>query len=374
MDTLVPQRIALVGPLPPPFGGMANQTLQLARLLESEGIKVDLVRTNTPYSPEWVNKIKGIRALFRLVPYLFNLWATIRRVQLIHLMANSGWSWHLFSMPVIWIAHFQKVPVIVNYRGGEAAEFFGKAIRWVRPSMLRANKVVVPSGFLEKIFSDYKIESTVVPNIIDLTRFSRTEDRPLNKFSPHFIVCRNLECIYDVATSIRAFSKILGQIPEARLTIAGEGPERTVLEQLTKDLGAEPQTTFAGRLDPDEMASLYSSADIMLNTSRVDNMPNALLEAMSAGVPIVSTDAGGIPYMVENGETALLRSIGDWQGIAESALNLIDDDSLYQKISNKSLSDVYRYRWDSVKSLWMHIYSEAIGSRVTATEKVSRTK
>ncbi|TVO73577.1 glycosyltransferase family 4 protein [Sedimenticola selenatireducens] len=363
MDLVKPQSIALVGPLPPPFGGMANQTLQLAKLLEGEGVEVVLVRTNAPYRPKWMGRIKGVRALFRLIPYLLNIWMTLQKVQLVHLMANSGWSWHLFAAPVIWMAHLKKVPVVVNYRGGEANAFLTKSNSWVRPSLRRVAKVVVPSGFLAQVFASFDVASEVVPNIIDLDRFSSDEKRTLNKSSPHFIVCRNLEAIYDVETAIRAFSSIVASYPQARLTIAGEGPERSALEQRVKDLCLEPQVAFTGRLDPEKMASLYKSADVMLNTSRVDNMPNALLEAMSAGVPIVSTDAGGIPYMVENDQTALLRPVGDWQGIADAALMLLQQDTLYQRLSENGVEDVFRYRWKSVQPLWMAIYSEALGNK-----------
>lgn len=354
------KHIALVGPLPPPFGGMANQTRQLSRLLEAERIKVTLVRTNAPYRPAWVGGIKGMRALFRLIPYLIQSWKTVRRAQLVHLMANSGWSWHLFSAPVIWIAHWQKVPVVVNYRGGEAKDFFSQAIRWVKPSIQRVDKITVPSGFLKQVFAEFEIPATVVPNIIDLERFTVSREQRLNRQSPHFIVCRNLESIYDVATAIDAFSVIAAKHQQARLTIAGEGPERPRLEQQVQSLNIAEKVTFAGRLTPEQMAELYRSADVMLNTSRVDNMPNALLEAMSSGVPIVSTDAGGIPYMVEDGVTALLAPVGDWQGIADAALRLLEEERLYQRLSEQGVNEVARYRWDSVKPLWMGIYTKLL--------------
>jgi glycosyltransferase involved in cell wall biosynthesis len=224
---------------------------------------------------------------------------------------------------------------------------------------------VVPSGYLQEIFADFQMASVIVPNIIDLERFISVDKKQLNTTAPHFIVCRNLEAIYDVATAVRAFSVIAGNYPRARLTIAGEGPERPLLERQVTTLGIESQVTFAGRLDPEQMAKLYRSADVMLNTSRVDNMPNALLEAMSAGVPIISTDAGGIPHMVEDGRTALLRPVGDGQGIAGAALQLLQQESLYQRLSKAGVKEVTRYRWDAVKPLWMGVYAEALatGSR-----------
>ncbi len=360
MNEPLPECIALVGPLPPPFGGMANQTRQLANLLEKEGIKVVLVQTNARYRPAWIAGVIGLRALFRLLPYLFSVWMTLGRVQLVHLMANSGWSWHLFAAPVIWLAKLRNVPVVVNYRGGEAETFLKRSIGWVRPSMARVDKVVVPSGFLQQIFSDVQIPSTIVPNIIDLDRFEATGERHLDPTAPHFIVCRNLEAIYDLETALRAFSAIVEKITQARLTVAGEGPERAALERQAKLLGIDTRVNFTGRLDPDRMANLYRSADIMLNTSRVDNMPNALLEAMSAGVPIVTTDAGGIPHMVDNGKTALLQPVGDWQAIADAAVSLLQQQTLYQELSIQGRKEVARYRWESVRPLWMEVYREIL--------------
>ena len=97
-------RVGLVGPLPPPSGGMANQTRQLARLLAQEGMEVEIVQVNAPYRPAWIEHLRGARALIRLIPYLRRLWNAAGRVHLFHVMANSGWAWHLFAAPAVWVA------------------------------------------------------------------------------------------------------------------------------------------------------------------------------------------------------------------------------------------------------------------------------
>lgn len=147
-------------------------------------------------------------------------------------------------------------------------------------------------------------------------------------------------------------------IPGARLSVAGEGPERLRLEALAGELGIDHCVTFVGRLDLEGMRALYESADLMLNASRVDNMPNALLEAMSAGVPIVTTDAGGIPYMVKNGESALITQIGNWSEMAELAVKVLGDPGLYALLSANGRQNVKRYRWESVRQLWINRYTE----------------
>src|SRR5215472_2658947 len=91
--------VGLVGPLPPPEGGMANQTRQLANLLAGAGLKVEVVQANAPYRPQWVGRVRVLRAAFRLFPYLGQLWRCAAHCDLFHVMANSGWAWHLVAAP-----------------------------------------------------------------------------------------------------------------------------------------------------------------------------------------------------------------------------------------------------------------------------------
>ena len=177
--TTAPLRLGLVGPVPPPNGGMAMQTSQLARLLAGEGVVEKLLPTNPPYRPAFVAAIPGLRSLFRLVPYLLAVWRLAGRVDVIHLMANSGWSWQLFAAPVLWLSRFRGTPVIVNYRGGEAQVYFQRSFRRVRPSLRQAALVVVPSGYLQSVFGDFGETTRVIPNIIDQDVFrDRLETSP----------------------------------------------------------------------------------------------------------------------------------------------------------------------------------------------------
>jgi len=82
-------RVTLVGPLPPPPGGMANQVQELAWRLKQEGYSVDVVQVNSPYRPHWVGRIRVIRAIFRLLPYLWQLWLQTSRSTVLHVFANS---------------------------------------------------------------------------------------------------------------------------------------------------------------------------------------------------------------------------------------------------------------------------------------------
>ena len=355
----VPASIALVGPLPPPSGGMANQTMQLARLLEEEGCRVTLVQTNRPYRPSWIARFRGVRALFRLAPYLRSLWRAMDDGDLVHVMANSGWAWHFFAAPAIWIGWLRGRPVVVNYRGGAAQAFLDRQWIMVRPTLQRAACLIVPSRFLERVFEARKMRVQIVPNIVDLARF-HPSDRVERGW--HVVVARNLEDIYDIPTALRAFAVVHRQHPHARLTVVGSGPALIMLERLADELALRGAVTFTGRLDNARMADVYRSADIALNSSRVDNMPISLLEAMASGVPIVSTNAGGIPDMVDDGKTALLVPVGDWQAMAEAALRVLENAQLASSLRAAGIEAAQRYTWKAVRPLLNAVYSAAIAT------------
>ncbi len=351
-------RIGLVGPLPPPAGGMANQTRQLAELLRGERASVLLVQSNAPYRPPVVARLPVLRAGFRLVPYFWALWRAAGRTDVFHVMANSGWSWHLFAAPAIWVARARRVPVVVNYRGGEAGSFLARSASVVRWSMRRVAKLAVPSAFLERVFADHGMAAQVVPNIIDLARF-----RPGNvprAMGQHILVARNLEPIYDNETALRAFRLVLDRHPQARLTIAGSGPEESRLRTLAVSLELGNAVRFTGRLDRDAMAALYREADVCLNPSLADNMPNSVLESMASGTPVVSTNVGGVPFIVRDGVTALLVPPGDAQAMAAATMRLLEDETVHAALVAAGLNEVRGYTWPAVKPGLAAIYRTAI--------------
>jgi glycosyltransferase involved in cell wall biosynthesis len=356
-------RIAIVGPLPPPPGGMAAQTQQLAQLLSDAGSIVTVVQVNAPYRPAWVSRIKGIRAVARLVPYLARLFRITRELDVVHVMANSGWAWHLFAAPAIWIASLRGVPVVVNYRGGGAAAFLERSAASIRASLNRTSALVVPSGFLREIFARHGIEARIVPNIIDLNRFRPREHARREPAGPHLVVARNLEKIYDIPTAVRAFHRIRQTFADARLTVAGSGPEGPKLQELVRELDLASSVRFAGDLSRDEMGALYRDADVLLNPSTTDNMPNSILEALASGIPVVTTNVGGIPFIVEHRRTAMLVPPRDPVAMAEASLAVLRDPVLKADLVAEGLEAVRQYSWEAVRDRWIGVYASCVRNR-----------
>jgi glycosyltransferase involved in cell wall biosynthesis len=349
--------VLLVGPLPPPAGGMANQTRQLARLLEPEGVRVSLVQTNAAYHPAWVEQLRGLRALFRLLPYLQRLSSVAKEADVVHVMANSGWSWHLFAAPAIWIARLRGKPVVVNYRGGLADEFLDRQVRIVRTTLARASALIVPSEFLKAVFARHSMSSTVIPNVVDVQRFHPAHTEATHESAaPHIVVARNLEHLYGNDVAIRALAHLRQRFPSAHLTIAGSGPEAEALRGLAKEVGVAGAVRFAGLLDPDQMADLYRSADLTLNPSRADNTPNSILESLACGVAVVSADVGGVPFLVEHGQTAWLVPPDSPEATAAGMAHVLDDPMLRQRLVSNGLALARSCSWNVVRTQWLELY------------------
>jgi L-malate glycosyltransferase len=220
---------------------------------------------------------------------------------------------------------------------------------------------VVPSGFLREVFAVHGFAAQVVPNIVDLARFAPAPQRP---FGARFLVARNLEPIYDNATALRAFDLVRKQLPQARLTVAGSGPELEALRSLAGELGLDAAVDFSGRQEVDAMAELYRRSDIVLNPALADNMPNSLLEAMASGVPVVTTDVGGIGFVVRDMHTALLVRPGAPVEMAAAALRLAADPGLRSQLIGAGLEAVAEYSWDQVRPKLFDVYRQCSGRAV----------
>ena len=355
-------RIALIGPLAPPAGGMANQCAQLAALLRAEGASVQVLSLHGCQLPGWLawaGRVRYLRAVLRLPVYLWRLRRAARTVDLFHVMANSGWSWHLQAAPALWTASLAGKPALLNYRGGEAADFFARSARLLGWSLRRASAIAVPSIFLAELFTRYGHTAHIVPNVVDLQRFFPATiacPRPGANHAPVILVARHLQPVYDNASAVRAFALLRASVPAARLVLAGTGPERRALLQLAQELGVGDAVQLAGHVDNAGMPALYQACDIVLNPSLADNQPVSVLEALASGVPVVSTNVGGISALVQHGVTALLVAPGDADAMAQAMLCLLRQPARAQALVQQGLLLAARFDWQHVAPLLLRHY------------------
>jgi glycosyltransferase involved in cell wall biosynthesis len=109
---------------------------------------------------------------------------------------------------------------------------------------------------------------------------------------------------------------------------------------------------------------IYDKADVYLNTPSVDNMPISILEAFACGLPVISTNTGGIPYIVENAKTGLLVEDNDHCGLADAALLLFQDTGLAARLTAAARIEVSKYSWQNVREGWKQSYSELVAEKI----------
>jgi len=343
--------ICIVSPFPPPPGGMAIQAEKICQLLEKHGFDVIKVRTNSflPKGLLWTKKIRGIRTFIGLLLFLKELNQAVSNTEVIYFLTGFFNFFFWVTYPAVIMLKLRRKHVILSARGGGAREFFRKYHTFLNPVFKRVDHITAPSGFLRDAFiKAFNIQPLIIPNIIDLSQFNFGERNPLK---PNFIVTRSLEPIYNVKCVVKAFEKIHTQYPKARLGVVGDGSERIRIEELVKGLRLNNSVKFYGKVDHKKLPELYHEYDIFLNASNVDNLPGTILEAFACGLPVVSTNPGGIPYMVEDGVTGLLVPREDCDALAERALHLLENQELASTLVKNAREECEKYSPESVAKI-----------------------
>jgi glycosyltransferase involved in cell wall biosynthesis len=169
-----------------------------------------------------------------------------------------------------------------------------------------------------------------------------------------------LDPLKDHGTAVRAMKKLVERRAQARLLLVGEGPERTGIEQAIRDGDLRANVLLLGlRTD---VARLLSAADLFLLTSVSEGIPVTLIEAMAAGLPVISTSVGGVPEVVEDGTTGLLSPVGDPTCLAEQILRLAEDPPLRKCLGERGLARAGElFSETQMHKGYVQLYEEMLG-------------
>lgn len=361
-----PLRVCLVGPSLDILGG---QAIILNRLRQRLATVPDLEVSFLPVNPRLpgalsaLQRVKYLRTVVTSVAYAWSLLRTMRHVDVVHAFSASYWSFLLAPVPAMIIGRLFGRTVVLNYRSGEADDHLANW-RSAVPLMRLAHAIVVPSGYLVDVFARHGLRAHAIVNFVEVDRLAF---RPRDVLAPRFFSNRNLEPLYNVACTIRAFARIQREVPQAELVVAGDGSQRGELERLVTSLGLRG-VTFLGRVSPQQMPALYDAADVYLNSPDIDNMPNSVIEAFAAGLPVVTSDAGGIPYIVRHGENGLMVPRGDDAAMAREALRLLHEPGLAARLSAQARQECLdRYTWPRVRDAWVTLYERAADAAASGT-------
>jgi Glycosyltransferase len=343
--------VAIIGPVPPPLGGMALQGQALCDHLAREGIPVIFVPTNPPLL-FGLDNVKGIRTLLQTLIYLWRLVIGVQQVSVVHILSASYFYFFARVAPAVLISRLWGRRVILNYRGGEAFEFFAQCGWLVRPVLRFASSITVPSIYLERCFREHGFACVVVRNLINLDRFKFSQRRRLQ---PNLVVTRNMEPMYNVRMALQAFAIVKQRYGNARIDVVGAGSQEQKLKAWVRENGIK-DVFFHGAVPHDEIPNHLTRADILLNPANVDNLPMSLLEAFASGLAVVSTNVGGIPDLIGGKEAALLVNAGDYRQMASMVEQLLDQPDLVDRISAAAREIAETYTWKAVRKPLFEAY------------------
>ncbi|HEX5830915.1 MAG TPA: glycosyltransferase family 4 protein [Gemmatimonadaceae bacterium] len=351
-------RVCLVGPSLDILGG---QAVQAARLLERlrtiPGLEVEFLPVNPrlPGPLRVLQRVRYVRTVATSVAYAWSLLRHVPRFDVVHAFSASYFSYLLAPLPAMAVARLYGKRTVLNYRSGEAEDHLARW-RTAVPTIGRfADAVVVPSGYLVEVFGRFGLAARAVFNFVDPDAIPYRR-RPAPR--PVFLSNRNLEPLYNVGCTLRAFALVQRELPDASLLVVGDGAERPTLERLAAELGLR-HVEFAGRVPPARMGACYDACDVYLNSPNIDNMPGSIIEAYAAGLPVVTTDAGGIPYIVEHERTGLMVPRDAPGRLAAAALRVVREPGLAARLTDAARAECQeRYVWPAVREEWARVYAE----------------
>ena len=368
-------RVAFVAPSLDILGGQAVQADRLLRAWQADpDVDAWLVPVNGAFPPglRSAARVKYLRTVVNELVYGPRLLKELARADVVHVFSASYSSFLLAPLPAFLVARLLGKPVVLNYRSGQAPDHLGRSAI-ARGVLRHVDLNVVPSSFLVDVFRSFEIAASVIPNIVDLATFRFRERVPLR---PRLLSTRNFEPLYNVAATIRAFKIVQERWPEASLTLVGGGSSEADIRALVAQLDLR-HVTFAGRVPPAVIADFYADADIYIQSPNIDNMPTSVLEAFASGLPVVSTEAGGVPAILTHGEHGLLAPLADYETLGHHVLRLLADPEHARTLARAAYATCASRTWRTVREQWLGAYRSVLpgptGKRANTEQRHART-
>jgi N-acetyl-alpha-D-glucosaminyl L-malate synthase BshA len=203
-------------------------------------------------------------------------------------------------------------------------------------------------------------EIEVIPNFIDFARFSKQPKEHFRKaiaqYGEKLIVhTSNFRKVKRVEDVVKVFALVAEKMA-VKLLLVGDGPERQNIEQLCRELDICDKVNFLGKQDPVE--EILSVADLFLLTSETESFGLAALEAMACEVPVISSNAGGIPELNIDGVTGFLCDVGDVENMAKKTIELLSDENKLKLFKQQAKQQALKFHIDEIVPQYEHCYEK----------------
>ena len=364
----------------PTFGGSGVVATELGKALADHGHQVHFVTYNQPARLDFFSEnlfyhevAVSKYPLFEYPPYELALASRLvdvvrfEKLDILHVHYAIPHASAAFMAKQILMTYGIYIPVVTTLHGTDIT-LVGKD-RTYQPvvtfSINKSDGVTAVSENLRKDtyeFFEIENEIRVIPNFIDMKRFSlKAKDHFKKAIAPAgekiLIHTSNFRKVKRTTDVIKIFAKVIERIP-SKLLMVGDGEERSECEQLARDLGVSDNVRFLGKQDAIE--EILSVSDLFLMPSRSESFGLAALEAMACKVPVISSNAGGLPELNIDGLTGFLKEIGDVDGMAESAIYILEDENRLKTFKENSLARAKEFDLSIILPVYESYYTEVI--------------
>jgi glycosyltransferase involved in cell wall biosynthesis len=373
-------RVALVGDeFYPDIGGAPHYAFELSRQLVKLGVETVVLTHFHPGQPEDEEidgvRIKRLKGLVLKNPHRAASPAVFRHCHRYILdgkfdVVHALDIYSSMALIVTAFAHRHEIPCIMTCHTVMDSDFL---IFLQRPllgwALARADRIIAVSRAAARFSHLLGLPErriTVVPNGVDLACFSgRTDASVMRKElgignEPLVLTVSRLIKRKNPELLVSAFARLLKVVPNAKLVIAGEGREKDSLYRQIKGLDIANSVFMMGGLPKEKVAQLMAAADIFVLSSKMESFGLSLLEASAVGLPVVCSNAGGVPEVFQNGFNALLYRPGDDDAMARAMISLIQDRDLAKKVSVNALQTANAFSWSRAAEGTLGVYEEVV--------------
>lgn len=368
----------------PTFGGSGVLATELGKALAQKGHQVHFITYQQPvrlngFIPNiFYHEVQvPTYPLFDYPPYETALASTMvdviknNALQLLHVH---------YAIPHASAAYMAKrilegegiyIPVITTLHGTDIT-LVGKDKTYAPVVAFSINQsdaiTAVSQNLRDETYATFKIEKPieVIHNFVDVERFRRI---PIDAFKKviapngervlmHASNFRKIKRVQDV---VKIFANVVKEIP-CKLLFVGDGPERTTAEELSRKLGVCDLVRFVGKQD--QMEDILAIADLFLLTSEYESFGLAALEAMAAGVPVISTNAGGLGEIMVDGETGFMSEVGDVTSMSNQALDILRNEERLQVFKAAAAKHAYKFDIKNIIPIYEQLYDDVLAKEL----------
>mgnify|MGYP001320528838 CR=1 FL=1 len=314
----------------------------LGKLLENEGLRVFYAGTR-------MNKFLRLKEM---------LWTTItlgRKVGyiLIDTYSTSAFWYAYLTGLAARLVGTKYIPIL---HGGNLPSRLKRSKRACDILFTNSFKNVAVSGYLRHEFEMAGYDTITIPNSIDISLYPfRLREFP----RPKLLWVRSFHKQYNPNMAADVLNELLKTNPEAELCMVGPDKDGSMerFRNYLNVLGITSRVKITGLLKKEEWINLSKDYDFFINTTNVDNTPVSVIEALSLGLTVISTNPGGIPYLLKSDENSVLVNCGDYKQMATQIIRLVNDYSTSQRLALNGRKLAEKFDWTSVKPLWFSLFS-----------------